>query len=165
MQVFKTLPEGTLAEVIDNSLYMSPAPSPFHQRIIKKLSFKIDEFVNDHALGEVFISPVDLYLDEEENAVQPDILFISKDNTITIDLDGLHGVPDLIIEVLSPGNEAYDRSKKKELYERFGVREYWIVDPKTKIATGYSLERNRFEKIGEHLSSIDSKILGSSLSF
>jgi hypothetical protein len=68
MEVFKMLPETTLAEVINNTLYMSPAPSPSHQRAVKKLMKTLDDFVEAHHLGETFISPIDLFLDEKSNA-------------------------------------------------------------------------------------------------
>ena len=159
MEVFKALPEGTLAEVIDNTLLMSPAPSPFHQRILLRLSIGIGSYIKDNSLGEMFMTPVDLYLDEELNAVQPDILFISTDNPLKIEKDGLHGIPDLIIEILSPGNKNHDLVKKKAVYERFGVIEYWIVDPETKLAEGYSLRAGKYELISKPQSGIRSEIL------
>ncbi len=149
MQVFKMLPEGTLAEVIDNELFMSPAPTPFHQRIITSLLTDLNYFVRSNSLGEVFSAPVDLYLDEESNAVQPDILFISNSNPLIIDQEGLHGVPDLIIEILSPGNKKHDQVTKKALYERFGVKEYWIVDPENKVSNGFRLHNNSYQPIGQ----------------
>src|SRR5688572_26467725 len=105
MEVFKMLPEGTLAEVIDNTLYMSPAPIGKHQRLLMKLLTRLSSFVNENNLGELFVAPFDVYLDETANAVQPDIFFISKAKVDIVDNEGyVHGVPDLIIEILSPGN-------------------------------------------------------------
>jgi len=153
MEVFKMLPETTLAEVINNQLFMSPAPSPIHQRAVKKLLKALDGFIDSRALGETFISPIDLFLDETSNAVQPDLVFISKSDQIIIDKDGLHGVPSFIIEILSPGNPQYDLVIKKELYEKFGVKEYWIVNPDTKNVIGYTLQNKKYgipvEKSGE----------------
>jgi Uma2 family endonuclease len=153
------LPEGTLAEVIDNTLYMSPAPNPFHQEISINLSSYLNVYVLENKLGKVFEAPIDLYLDEESDAVQPDILFISKGNSLRIDREGLHGSPDLIIEILSPGNKNHDLVKKKDLYEKFGVKEYWIVDPETKLAIGYILHGKSYVKIGESEGEIRSSIL------
>jgi len=161
MQVFKMLPEGTLAEVIENVLYMSPAPNPYHQRILVRLSSRLDNYILENELGEILIAPVDLYLDETANAVQPDILFFSKNNPLVVNKSGLHGVPDLIIEILSPGNKEHDLVKKKLLYEKFGVKEYWIIDPETKIASGYTLKEITYHPIGEHKNKIDSPLLGS----
>ena len=162
MQVFKMLPEGTRAEVIDNTLYMSP---PFHQRILLTLYRKIFEYVDQRQLGEVFIAPVDVYLDEESNAVEPDILLVSKGNPLRIDKQGLHGTPDLIIEILSPGNRNHDKLRKKALYERFGVKEYWVVDPDTKLARGYSLNEGTYRTLAEETSQIRSVLLCNEFGF
>ena len=160
------LPETTLAEVINNQLYMSPSPVGRHQRVISKLSSQMYQFVEEKKLGEVFISPFDVFLDEESNAVQPDILFISNDNlNIVSDDDVVHGTPDLIIEVLSPGNPEHDTVIKKALYERFKIKEYWIIDPKSKKATGYTLSVNRYILISKQIGSINSALFKKSFSF
>lgn len=165
MEVFKMLPETTLAEVIDKTLYMSPAPSPAHQKILQKIFKVIDDCVEANSLGDVFISPVDLYLDEDSNAVQPDLVFLQAKDDVQVDETGLHGVPALILEVLSPGNTKHDTVIKKELYERFKVREYWIIDPKSKKATGYVLTENRYVLICEQIGSINSSILKNTFAF
>src|SRR5437879_3163466 len=103
--VFQMLPEGTLAEVVENQLFMAPSPTPYHQETSGNLFIEISLFVRKNKLGKVFIAPIDLYLDDHSNVVQPDLLFIAKDTPMTIDRQGLKGVPDLIIEVLSPGNK------------------------------------------------------------
>ena len=114
--VFQMLPEGTLAEVIENQLFMSPSPTPSHQEAAGNLFTDINIFVRSNKLGKVFFAPLDLYLDEHSNVVQPDILFIAKKNPLVIDNRGLKGVPDLIIEILSPGNKKYDLTKKRKLF-------------------------------------------------
>jgi Uma2 family endonuclease len=165
MEVFRMLPEGTLAEIINGSIVMSPAPSPEHQRVIRDLSFVLHQFVKQHQLGEVLFAPCDVFLDEHSNAVQPDIIFISKKNVGIIQKDSIHGIPDLLIEVLSPGNNHYDHVQKKELYQKFGVIEYWIVDPVTKDTFGFSLNDGSYQTIGEHAGMISSALLGQSFSF
>lgn len=166
MEVFKMLPEGTLAEVIENTLYMSPTPIKEHQRILRKLSTQLDLFVTEKNLGEIFYGPFDVFLDENSNAVQPDLLFISNENSHIIDaFQTVHGVPDLIIEVLSPGNKQHDTVTKKDLYEKFGVKEYWIVDPETKSATGYLLKNRRYISLGEFVGNINSPLLQQTFSF
>ena len=142
--VFQMLPEGTLAEVIENQLFIAPSPSPFHQETSGNLFIEISLFVRKNKLGKVFIAPIDLYLGDQLHVVQPDLLFISNNNPIDIDRQGLKGVPDLIIEVLSPGNKKYDLVKKKNLYEKFGVKEYWLVDPETKTASGFILKGKNY---------------------
>ena len=139
MGVYKMLPEGTLAELISGKLYMSPTPSPRHQRSVKKLMLALHHVIDENDLGELFMAPCDVYLDDEANAVQPDLFFISRDKIEVMDDSPIRGVPDLIVEVLSPGNGNYDLFIKKDLYERFGVAEYWIVNPKTREAIVHSL--------------------------
>lgn len=144
MEVFQQLPEGTLAEVIHNTLYMSPAPTPSHQRLFLNLASGMHAFVSAQASGEIFIAPIDVYLDEASSVVQPDILFVPFHSKIKIDSGGLHGTPDLIVEILSPGNKKRDLVIKKELYEKIGVKEYWIVDPDTKEVVGYKHQHGRY---------------------
>lgn len=166
MEVFKMLPQGTLAEVIENTLYMSPTPTGQHQRILKKLLVQLDLTLRETNMGEVFISPLDVFLDEAANAVQPDIFFIRSGNLSIVNPNGhVHGVPDLIIEILSPGNATHDKVRKKDLYEKFGVKEYWIVDPLTKNTIGYSLVENKFVSLGEFDGEVKSVLLKQSFKF
>ena len=160
MEVFKSLPTGTLAEVIENTLYMSPTPTSNHQRMIVKLVTQIAPWVGSENKGEVFVAPLDVYLDNEDNAVQPDILFIAKENLNIVKENGhVHGIPDLIIEILYPGNRSHDLVVKKNLYEKFGVPEYWIVDPLTGQTSGYQLKEGRYTLIMEDSSIISSPLL------
>lgn len=101
--------------------------------------------MESHNLGEVLFAPVDVYLDEK-NVYQPDLIFISKDQ-LNILQNTIKGVPDLVIEILSKGSEKLDKIEKKEVYERTGVKEYWIVEPETKKVWGYRLEDKLFKEI------------------
>ena len=94
-------------------------------------------------LGIFFVSPVDVFLDNK-NAVQPDIVFVSNQNKSILKEDAIYGAPDLVIEVLSPGSKKFDLDKKKKIYEKFGVKEYWIVDPDSKESMGFQLKRKKF---------------------
>jgi Uma2 family endonuclease len=165
MEVFQSLPEGTLAEVIDNALYMSPAPSLLHQQISIRLSSTLFAYVTASQLAEVYHAPVDLYLDEVSNAVQPDIIVFLKSNPIVAKKNGLYGSPDLLIEIQSPGNTKHDHVTKKNLYEKFGVKEYWIVDPEKRTAIGYALNDKTYVAIGEFSGCIQSLLLNSRFEF
>lgn len=114
-------------ELINGELIMSPAPSIFHQRTNFKLAFILEKFIEDNSLGWLLEAPTDVILDEH-NTVQPDILFISKDEFSKIQENAIYGAPDLIVEIISPSSMFADRYTKKELYERAGVKEYWLVD-------------------------------------
>ena len=160
MELYKALPQGTLAELIDNAIYMSPSPITEHQRILNKINHQIFDHFEKSKIGEVFISPLDVYLDEQSNAVQPDIIVVLKENFRIIHPQGhINGIPDLLIEILSPGNKEYDLVKKKDLYESFGVKEYWIVDPLTKLCIVYDLTAGKYILKGEATGIINSSIL------
>jgi Uma2 family endonuclease len=164
MEVFKNLPEGTLAELIDNVIYMSPSPVYNHQEVLLEISTQLKQHTKES--GKVVIAPFDIFLNETSNAVQPDIALILNSNKGTLNPTGyFHGVPDLIIEILSPGNKEYDLVKKKDLYERFGVKEYWIVDPQTKISLGYSLQDTHYVKISEEKNKISFTLLNLTILF
>lgn len=166
MEVFKMLPEGTLAEVIDNRLYMSPSPIGKHQHLLTKLTIQLGNFIFANKLGDLYVAPFDVFLDEEENAVQPDIIFVTSQNKEIVDNEGvIHGVPDLLVEILSPGNPKYDKQIKKDLYERFGVKEYWIVDPSTLETIGYTHSGGKFQKIDSTPGKINSILLNHSFEF
>ena len=164
MEVYKNLPEGTLAELIDNVIYMSPSPVYNHQDVLLEITTKLKERLKKSA--KVVIAPFDVYLDDRSNAVQPDIVIILDINKgILIPNGHFHGVPDVIVEILSPGNKDYDLVKKKELYERFGVKEYWIVDPESKETIGYFLQDSKFIKLGQEKRNITFKLLKLTISF
>ena len=140
LDVFRMLPEGTLCEVIDNVLYMSPAPKYDHQRLLSILFRNLAAFVENKNLGEAIISPFDVYLEDLLSAVQPDLLFVSDENRSILKEDGyIHGAPDLIIEVLSTDTKR-DKVFKKTLYEKAGVKEYFIVNPKDSKVLAYALD-------------------------
>jgi Uma2 family endonuclease len=166
MGVYKSLPEGTLAELIDNIIYMSPSPISNHQLILNKINnILFNEFERSNR-ATLYIAPFDVYLDENSNAVQPDIIIVLNQNKNIIDPNGhIHGVPDLLVEILSSGNKDYDLIKKKDLYEKFGVKEYWIVDPETKLALCFEMRNGKFVKAGEEISIINSPLLKMSVRF
>jgi Uma2 family endonuclease len=157
MEVFKMLPEGTLAELIEGTLFMSPSPNRSHQKILGKLFIQLSTLATTK--GEVYIAPFDVYLDEVSNAVQPDLIFVASSRSSIVREDAIHGVPDLLIEVLSPGNQKHDLVKKKELYEKFGVKEYWIIDPETRESIGYTFNDDVFVECGRHLGKVASVLL------
>ena len=127
---YMSIPDGDERrfELIDGELMLAPAPVPTHQRIVLRLLYILIEFVERNQLGEVFTSPIDVVL-SEHHVVQPDILFISSERLHIIGDRNVQGAPDLVIEVLSPSTTKRDRVLKSSSYLRFGVPEYWIVDP------------------------------------
>ena len=126
---YAAIDDGFLYELINGELRkMSPAQTFFHQMSNSDLLLLLKLFVKKHHLGQVVYAPVDVKFDKF-NTVQPDILFISKSNRHKISSKGVViGAPDLVVEIISPASSNYDRKIKKELYEKNGVKEYWLVD-------------------------------------
>jgi Uncharacterized protein conserved in cyanobacteria len=92
---------------------MSPAPSIFHQKISKRIFQILYKNIENDQRGEVFYSPVDVYLDEE-NVFQPDLVVVLKDGKAKIEEKGIIGAPDVVIEVLSPSSAYYDLVEKRK---------------------------------------------------
>lgn len=137
------IPDDVRYELIEGDLLMTPSPVPGHQRISGRLEFELRKFVAEDNRGEVFDAPCDVYLDNE-NVVQPDILFISKERLSIVGEKNIQGPPDLVIEILSESTAYRDLIQKKKLYARFGVREYWIVIPEEESIEIYLLRDNVF---------------------
>lgn len=120
--------DGKRHEIIEGEHFMAPAPNVRHQNISRNLEFILNQYVEEHDLGKVFYAPLDIVL-SDENIVQPDILFISKKNYGIIGTQNIQGAPDLVIEILSESSRRLDRLIKMKTYAKFGVEEYWVVDP------------------------------------
>jgi Uma2 family endonuclease len=136
-------PEDERYELIEGELLMTPSPVPKHQRISGKIDFILRKFVTENNIGEVFYAPCDVLLDEE-NVVQPDILFISKERLGIIGEKNIQGVPDLVIEIISESTAYRDLVQKKKLYARFGIKEYWIVVPGEESIEVYILKDSTY---------------------
>jgi Uma2 family endonuclease len=133
------LPEDRLRhELIEGEHIVSPSPILRHQQIAFNLAFAIETFVRPRALGKVFMAPLDV-LFSQLDVVEPDVLYVSQANAHRLRERYVEGAPDLAVEVLSPSSARIDRVKKLRLYERHGVREYWIADPAANTLEVYRL--------------------------
>ena len=121
---------------------------------------ELNAFVKKNNLGLVLYAPVDIVF-SETNVLEPDILFISTKNSGIVGEKNISGAPDLLIEIISPSSGYYDMVKKKDLYEKFGVKEYWLVDPKKKWIEIYVNEEGKFKLLQrqENKGVLASKIL------
>jgi Uma2 family endonuclease len=136
---YRSLPEtGPRYQVLDGDLVMSPAPDTRHQRLVFRVARLLQQFVEQRRLGEVLPAPTDVVL-SETNVLQPDVLFVARRNRKRIEEEAVVGPPDLCIEVLSPKSRHLDLGIKRRLYARFGVREYWVVDPGDQTITVHNL--------------------------
>jgi Uma2 family endonuclease len=166
MEVYEMLPEGTLAELIDGRIYMTPPPNLEHQQISMTIAGEIYIAKKNKKLrGKVFTSPIGVFLDESENAIQPDIVFLSNRNKSRLREDAIHGSPDVIVEILSPGNKKHDLETKKALYEAFKIKEYWIVDPELHEAVGYQIVRGIYREFFRGVGTMQSNILKKMIRF
>jgi Uma2 family endonuclease len=125
---YQQLPEDKRYEILNGELFVVPAPNIRHQRVAIRLQLRLFQHVEKNGLGELLEAPCDVLL-SEENVVQPDILFVAKARLRIIGKTNIPGAPDLVVEILSPGTRQKDLAIKRKIYARFGVQEYWIVDP------------------------------------
>ena len=126
---YAATPEGERWELIDGALYhMAAAPNTRHQTISLFLGAPMDAYILPRRLGLLYRAPFALML-SETNTVEPDLLYVSAERRHIITARGCEGIPDLVVEILSPSNSANDLAVKRELYARHGIPEYWILDP------------------------------------
>lgn len=142
LEQYEALPEDVRAEVFDGQIYYMASPSQIHQSILLELSTLINSYVKSRKGDcKVFPAPFDVKLsDHPFTIVQPDIMIVcDKDK---LDENRCNGAPDFIIEIVSPGNPSDDYIRKAYYYKNYGVREYWIVDPKRRMVTVNYFERD-----------------------
>lgn len=135
--------DGQRWELIDGTPYaMSPAPSLVHQRIVVLLTHSLESYLAGKTCT-VFSSPVDVLSEDDEDTstvMQPDLAVVCDPTKFR--KSGIVGAPDLVIEVLSPSTGGYDSITKKAVYERSGVKEYWVISPDEKAAFKHVLDEN-----------------------
>lgn len=140
-------------EVIDGQVYnMSPAPTPKHQAVQRELLTEFSLFLRGKTC-RVFGSPIDVCFSEESNDINKIKEWVEPDIVIVCDRSKIHekrivGVPDLIVEILSPSTSRKDKRVKFQRYEREGVQEYWIVDPSNETVDGYVLNETVYKHVG-----------------
>lgn len=144
------MPEGPpYFQVIEGDLVRSPANTTFHQSISCTIAVLISNFLGRHRQGEVFIGPLDVFLDDV-NVYQPDVFFVSEQRRSIVTDHGIEGAPDLIVETLSPTTARYDKGSKRKIYARHGVREFWLVDPETRAIQVYLLGKDAETPVATH---------------
>jgi len=118
--------DGKRYELVQGDLFVTPSPSPAHQRISRRLQRQLEDFFHDRSTGEVFNAPIDLILTNQDVLV-PDLLVVTQPQHIT--KRGIEGPPLVVVEILSPSTQRQDRGTKARRYAELGVEHYWIVDP------------------------------------
>ncbi|MEO6683638.1 MAG: Uma2 family endonuclease [Ginsengibacter sp.] len=164
LEVWETLPEGTLCQLINNKLVMSAAPKDIHQAVLFDIAFEIQTYLKGNKLGKLRIAPYDVHF-SKQNIFQPDLVFIKSENMHRIEQKGLIGAPDLVIEVLSQATAQLDFGEKKSVYENYGVEEYFIVNPDSGNVDCFYLVNGIYEKKESEKGKIVSKVLGTEITF
>jgi Uma2 family endonuclease len=126
---FMRLPDdGVRRELLDGEIVVTPAPNTSHQRASRAIFRALDAFVSARGLGEVFYAPFDIVLSDVD-VVEPDLFVVAGDQLGIISPRQIRGAPALVVEITSAATRRRDAREKRALYERAGVREYWLVDP------------------------------------
>lgn len=129
--------DGMRHEIIDGVHYVTPSPALRHQQLLGRLHLAIGNFLEDHPdIGQVFLSPLDTVFSPWD-VVEPDLVFVAADQLDILTEPNIQGAPALVVEVLSPSTRKRDLGVKRQLFDRGGVREYWLVDPKARAVTVY----------------------------
>ena len=136
-------------EIVEGELvFMTPAPTERHQRIVRTLFRLVDGFVVARGLGEVYFAPLDILVSRDPlKTRQPDLLFISRERASIIH-EQIEGGPDLVIEILSPGTSRAQVADKLTDYASIGVRECWIVSPEAQTVEVLELAEGRMKRTG-----------------
>ena len=136
---YEALPaDGRRYEIHDGGLSVTPAPSPQRQSVTRNLFRVVDAHVRAKAIGEVWFAPLDVIF-SETSIVQPDIIYLASSRLGAVSRRGIEGPPTLAVEVLSPSTMTIDRETKHQLYARYGVPHFWLVDPAARTIEAFVL--------------------------
>ena len=145
--IWDTPDDGKRYEVIDGGLFVTPPPVTRHQVASFELSWRIGAYVAQHPIGRMLPAPIGVVLDDE-NGLQPDLVFVSRDREAIIGERGIDGAPDLVVEVLCPSTRSRDRGIKMHRYAAAGVTHYWMLDPRSKALEAYKLGEDGYAVLG-----------------
>jgi len=140
--------DGRRHELIDGEHVVTPAPTRRHQELSLRLAMAIGNHLAARPVGAVYTAPLDVILSDTD-VVQPDILFVSNERRQVLGT-WVHGAPDLAVEIISPASRRIDEVTKRRLFDRAGVREYWVVDPEIEVVKIYRrAENGAFPRVAE----------------
>jgi Uma2 family endonuclease len=140
---YEALPDDADYEIVDGILFVAPSARPRHQVVANRFAHQLTTLVQSTGSGEV-VPDADLIVDERNTYISPDIMYFAGDRFAHVDPDEMiRIIPDLVIEILSPGTDLYDLSTKRRLYETLGVPHYWIADAQAKTVRECVLDTSR----------------------
>jgi Uma2 family endonuclease len=141
--------DGQRHELIDGEHCVTPSPNVKHQRVLGKLFWVVQSYLEEHPVGEIFCGPLDIVLSPHD-VVEPDLFYISRDRAAQVlTPQNARGAPELVIEIASTSTRKRDETIKRRLYERDGVSEYWVIDPELDSIRVYRREGDRFGRAVE----------------
>ena len=146
---YRNVPGDERYELLDGELVMIAAPNIAHQIVSDDLFLLLQNFVKRNKLGRMFSAPTDVVL-SDINVVQPDLTFVSKGRMSIVGRKNIRGAPDLVVEVLSLSSPDRDLVRKRDIYARHGVGEYWIADPDARSIRVMVLEDGAYRVVGEY---------------
>ena len=145
---YANMPDDERYELINGELIMTAAPNEPHQEISMLLGWQFIPAVR-RGLGRVYAAPFDVVLSDHD-VVQPDLLFVLKENAHIITRANIQGAPDLVVEILSPSTSRRDWNEKRDLYAKYGVGELWIADPDERVVWVMALRDGEYEVVGKY---------------
>lgn len=148
-QDYLHMPEDKRYELVEGEFFKVPSPNESHQGISAELGYALQSYVKKQKAGFVYYAPFDVVFSDED-VVQPDIIYVSKERRDIITRRNIQGAPDLVVEILSPRISYRDREIKRKLYSKYGVKEYWIVDPVKQTVEVLSLDVGDYRKTGTY---------------
>jgi len=141
--------DGLRHELINGEHYVSASPNLRHQRVSGHLFGLVNAWLEQHSIGQVYHAPTDVVFSNVD-VVVPDLLYVSNERIAQIATrQNLRGAPEIVIEIGSPSTRSRDETIKRRLYERWGVDEYWIVDPETEVLRVTRREGEAFGRVTE----------------
>jgi len=138
--------DGKRYELIDGRLHVTPAPSPLHQRVSKRLQRLLEAHFEASGRGEVFDAPIDVILTRND-VLQPDLVVVTNPDLVTA--RAIEGAPLLVVEILSPSTADYDRVIKAERYAALGITHYWVVSPETRTIECFRRHENTYQLVAD----------------
>ena len=134
-----------LSQIINGVTIMAPSPFGYHQDISGNLYFLLRKYTKTSLTGKIFSAPLDVIFEDGLNVVQPDLIYIKKENISIFFPDGhIKGSPDLLVEIVSASSISRDTVEKFRIYEKYGVSEYWIVFPELKVVEVFVLKDGKY---------------------
>ncbi len=129
-------------EIIDGELIVTPSPTPRHQLAVVNIAVRLHSYQQAHG-GQVYPAPLDVWF-SDDNVVEPDVLFVRADHLARVGSKYVQGAPDLVVEISSPSTRHLELVRKRELYQRFGVPEYWYADLEAERVEVYRLVKGAY---------------------